>query len=436
MKSKNEIKKILCEAVDKRRADAWRFYDSVYAEPELGFKEVKTAEKFSRFLDSIRVKHTDGLAITGVRADLPGRSHGLRVAIMGELDAITVPGHKDADPATGAVHACGHAAQLTAAAVAAAALQDTGMMEELDGDVAVIATPAEEYIELEYRNKLRESGKLSFVTGKAQMIKEGVFDDVDISIMQHTTIINDGYTAGATSANTGFVGKLIRYTGKQAHAGAAPWDGVNALNAALLGLMGIHLQRETFRDEDHIRIHPIITKGGDIVNNVPSDVRLESYVRGSTPSAILDASAKMDRALRAGADAIGAKVDILTLPGDFPCVQCEALNRLMYENLKVLAGDKAVYHCAGFGGGSSDQGDLSAIIPSIQSYFSGAVGGLHQESFEMTDRDNAILTAAKAMLMLTADLLCDGAKAGTEIKNDFIPVMTKEQYLKEWGHLA
>ena len=147
-----------------------------------------------------------------------------------------------------------------------------------------------------------ESGKIDFTCGKAQMIKDGVFDDIDATIMQHTTICNDDYTAGATSGNHGFVGKLIKYTGKPSHAGAAPWDGINALNAAILGLMGVNLQRETFKDEDRIRIHPIITKGGDIVNVVPADVRLESYVRGASPRAILDASAKMDRALKAGAD--------------------------------------------------------------------------------------------------------------------------------------
>ncbi len=436
MKSKEELKKLLCEAVDKREKEVFDLYESIYAEPEYGYKEVKTSKKFRDFLDMVKVPHKDGLAITGVRADLAGRSHDFKVALMGELDAIAVPAHKDADPVTGAVHACGHAAQLTSIAAAAAALADTGLMSELDGDVAFIGTPAEEYIEIEYRHRLIQEGKVSFCCGKPQMILEGVFDDIDATIMQHTSIVNDDYTAGATSNNNGFVGKLIKYTGKPAHAGAAPWNGINALNAALLGMMGVSMQRETFKDEDHIRIHPIITKGGDIVNTVPSDVRLESYVRGSNPRAILDASDKMDRALKAGADAIGAEVEIVTLPGDFPCVQCEPLNELMYENLKELVGDGAAYTCAGFGGGSSDQGDISSMIPSIQSYFAGATGGLHQDTYCMVDRKNAILNAAKAMLMLTVDLLYDGAAKGKEIKANFKPVMTKEEYLRDWGHIG
>ena len=108
---------------------------------------------------------------------------------------------------------------------------------------------------------------------------------------------------------------------------------------------------------------------------------------------------------------------------------------LMYENLKTLVGDGASLFCAGFGGGSSDQGDVSAMIPSIQSYFTGATGGLHQAEYRMVDRRNAILNAAKAMLMLAVDLLYDGAKTGKENKKNFKPVMTKEQYLREWGHI-
>ncbi len=436
MRTREEIKRVLCEAVDRRAQDAFRLYDSVYREPELGYKEVRTSAKFRAFLDGLGIRHRDGLAITGVRADLPGRRHDFRIALMGEMDAVTVPGHRDADPLTGAVHACGHAAQLASVAAAAAALADTGVMDELDGDIALLATPAEAYIELEYRNRLREDGRIGFICGKAQMILEGVFDDIDISVMQHTSVIGDGCTAGATSVNNGFVGKLVRYTGRPAHAGSEPWDGVNALNAAILGLTGIGLQRETFRDEDHIRIHPIITKGGDTVNVVPSDVRLETYVRGAEPRAILEASEKTDRALRAGAEAVGAACDILTLPGDLPCVQCEGLNELMFGNLKQLVGDGASLFCRGFGGGSSDQGDLSSIIPSIQSFFAGATGGLHRETFEMKDRENAILNAAKAMLMLSADLLYGGAEKGREIRRDFRPPMTREQYLREWGRIG
>ena len=72
----------------------------------------------------------------------------------------------------------------------------------------------------------------------------------------------------------------------------------------MLGIMGINALRETFRDQDVVRVHPIITKGGDLVNNVPSDVRIETYVRAKTMEAIDLTNAKVDAALRAGGAAI------------------------------------------------------------------------------------------------------------------------------------
>ena len=103
----------------------------------------------------------------------------------------------------------------------------------------------------------------------------------------------------------GCVVKFVRFIGKSAHAGGAPHNGINALKAAMLALQAIDAQRETFRDEDHIRVHPIITRGGDAVSAIPADVRLETFVRGSTLKAIQDAHEGRP-CLRAGAIAMGA----------------------------------------------------------------------------------------------------------------------------------
>ena len=434
MRSKEELKRIACRAVDRRRDDILAFADSVASEPEFGFKEVKTAAKFAGQLKAQGYEPRTGVAITGVIAEKKGAKHNARVAVMGELDAILVAGHKDADPLTNAVHACGHNAQLAATLAVAMALADTDISADLGGDVVMMGVPAEECIEITYRKKLRDEGKLWFISGKQEFLRLGEFDGI-AAIMQHTAIINDEYSAGATSNNNGFTTKLVNYIGKEAHAGAAPFEGVNALNAAMLGLLAVHTQRETFRDEDHIRIHPIITKGGDIVNVVPADVRIETYVRGSNTKAILDASEKMNRCLRSGATAVGAECEIIEIPGYLPAVQCEPLNDLMYENLRTLVGDKAQMVCSGFGGGSSDQGDVSSLLPSIQSYFTGATGGLHSEKYVLADKDNAILNAAKALLMLTIDLLYDDASCARGIKENFKPLFTKEQYLREWGKI-
>ena len=435
MRSKEELKKLACAAIDARRDDILAFADSVAAEPELGFKEYKTAEKFASLLRGLGREPRTGVANTGVIDVFKGAKSELRVAVMGELDAILVADHPDADPMTGAVHACGHNAQLSAVAAIACALHDTGLMDELDGDIVLMGVPAEENVEITYRNKLREEGKLWFLSGKQEFIRLGEFDDIDVSVMQHSAVAAPGFKAGASSVCNGFTVKLLNYKGKAAHAGAAPFEGVNALNAAMLGLMAVHAQRETFRDEDHIRVHPIITKGGDIVNIVPADVRLESYVRGSNTAAILEASEKVNRAFRSGADAVGAECEIIELPGYLPVIQCEELNALMYRELQSLVGDGVLNDCPGFGGGSTDLGDVSHLMPAIQSFFAGVEGGLHTKDFCLKDKDLAILTAAKAMLCLVIELLYDGAEVGKKIKKGFKPVLTKEQYLREWGRL-
>ncbi len=435
MKTKEELKRMVCEAIDAHRDEIIAFADSVAAEPELGFKEYKTSEKFVSVLRSLGRSPRREVALTGVVDEYQGAKSDIRVAIMGELDAILVADHPDADPVTGAVHACGHNAQLASIAAIAYALHDTDLMKYLGGDIVLMGVPAEEFVEITFRHKLREEGKLWFLSGKQEFIRLGEFDNIDISVMQHSSPREPGFKAGATSLCTGFTAKLINYKGKAAHAGAAPFDGVNALNAAMLGLMAVHAQRETFRDEDHIRVHPIITKGGDIVNVVPADVRLETYVRGSNTEAIMSASKKVDRAFKSGGDAVGAECEIIELPGYLPVVQCEDLNDLMVQELNTLVGEDVLKVCPGFGGGSSDQGDVSQLLPSIQSYFAGVEGGLHTKDFCMKDKELTMITSAKAMLCLAIELLYDDAAVGRKVKEGFKPVLTKEEYLRNWGRL-
>ena len=359
------------------------------------------------------------MAITGIVAPRKGRKSNIRVAVMGELDAVVAPGHRCADPKTGAAHSCGHNCMCAGLVGVGYAFAGTGIMEELSGDVVLMAVPAEEYVEIEYRNELKKAGKIWFLGGKQEFVKLGVFDDIDIMIMQHTsTFDGTGVKGVCGGTGNGFMGKLVRYIGKEAHAGGAPHLGINALNAAQIGLMAVNANRETFQDKDHIRVHPIITKGGDLVNVVPADVRIETYVRGANVPAILDASAKVNRAFKAGADAVGAKCEITELPGYMPVVTDKNLVEIMTGNLVELFGAEHVN-----------------TNPTLQADIGGAEGDFHSERFEIADKETAYLGAAKALVMTVIDLLADGAVLGEKVKAEFKPQMTKEQYLKEWGHI-
>ena len=90
--TKEELKIEACKAIDARRDEIIAFADSVSSEPELGFKEVKTSEKFASLLKSLGREPRCNVAITGVVDEYTGKDSGLKVAVMGELDAILVPG--------------------------------------------------------------------------------------------------------------------------------------------------------------------------------------------------------------------------------------------------------------------------------------------------------------------------------------------------------
>ena len=431
---KETAKQKVAEAIDAAAERLIAFADDIWQHPELGYKEHRTAKKVMEFFDELGLEYESGLARTGVRADLPGRSAGPKIAVMGELDAIICREHPDADLETGAVHACGHNAQLAIMFGTAIGLMHSGVIDELDGSLSFMAVPAEEYVELDYRRHLRDVGEIEFFGGKQEFIRLGLLDDIDMAAMAHLFGGDLGKGIMISDGSNGFLGKIIRYLGKEAHAGAAPHNGVNALNAAMLGLMGIHAQRETFRDEDNIRVHPMITKGGDLVNVVPAEVTIESYVRGRTMDAILDATKKVNRALEGGAHAIGAEVEITEIPGYLPRELNKEMNDLYAENIEALIGPDTVTRM-GTLGGSSDMGDVSQLMPAIHPFIGGVKGGNHDRNFAVDDPEMAYLTSAKAMAFLMIDLLWDGASKAREISENFEPTFTKEEYLAMWREL-
>ncbi|MGL5436133.1 MAG: amidohydrolase [Lachnospiraceae bacterium] len=435
--SKQELKDRALKAIDENREKIIAVGDSIFAEPELGYKEFKTAEKIKDVFRELGISYRDEVAITGVVGSLSGKSKNLRLAVMGELDAVVSPGHRCAAPDTGAAHACGHNCQIASMLGVAYALAGTGIMETLDGDVELMAVPAEEFVELEYRNGLKKQGKIFFIGGKQEFIRIGEFDDIDIMIMQHSGITgDDGTVACAGYSSNGFVGKMIQYIGKAAHAGGAPHLGINALNAASIGLTAVSYQRETFQDKDNIRVHPIITKGGDLVNVVPDDVRIETYIRGNNKDAILDADFKVTRAFQAGGDAVGAKTVFTDFPGYLPINMCYPLMDVMYENIKSVVGESNCVNATVPMTGSTDAGDVSCILPVIHAGFGGITGTLHSSEVEITDKEIAYIAAAKCMVMTVIDLLYDGAEVGKEIKAGYQAPMTKEEYLRDWGKLT
>lgn len=431
MPSIDELKHSCCAAIDRERATITALGEAIMDSPELGFKEQGTAARIKRVFDGAGLPYRDSLAITGVKAVLRGGMPGPTVALMGELDALVVPDHPRADRTTGAAHACGHNAQIAGLAGAALGLARSGVAQHLSGNIVFFAVPAEEYVEIEYRLGLVRAGKTSFLCGKQELIHLGHFDDIDMAVMVHSSSPEflPG-KAGLTSSANGFLAKSIRFLGRAAHAGVAPEQGVNALNAAALALSAINAQRETFRDEDCVRVHPIITKGGDLVNVVPAEVRVETYVRAKTPAALLDAAAKVDRAIRGAAIAMGCAVEIETVPGNLPLRNDPRLAGLFRENSMRLLGADGFEEYP-HSGGSTDAGDLSQIMPVLHPMMTGAKGNVHSRDWHIADSECGYVMPAKTLAMMAVDLLSNGAIQAREVLEKFRPGYSKEEYLRQ-----
>ncbi len=431
MPTVEELKQRVCTAIEARQGDIAALAQRVLEHPEPGFLEEQTSHLVQEQFTRLGIPYRAGLAITGVKGILAGGHPGPVVAVLGELDSLRAPGHPHANPQTGAAHACGHHAQIGMLLGAAIGLQVSGVMGQLDGSVALMAVPAEELIDVEMRLKLRQEGRVEFLSGKQELIRLGAFDDVEMAMMVHTSSNGEEgkFTVGGTS--NGHVVKYVRFLGRAAHAGGAPHLGINALNAAAFALHAIHSQRETFKDNDVVRVHGIITRGGSAVSAVPDDVRLEARVRGRSREAIEDANFKVERALRAGALAVGGKVEITTIPGYLPMINNPMLQGLFRANAARLVGEgQVVVRRPTYNrGGSTDMGDLSHLMPVIHPYVGGATGVGHSDNYLIADYHLAAVEPAKAMAMCVVDLLAQGAAKAREVLVGSPPRMTKAQYV-------
>ena len=426
--TKEELKEKVVKAIEENKDIIIAAGRKIYSNPEFGYKEFETTKTVREFFkNEFNIETEDKIAYTGCRARINEDKKGPKIALLGELDGISCSEHCDAN-SIGASHTCGHNVQIAGMLGAAVGLIKSGVYKELDGKIDFMATPAEEFIELAYRSKLKEEGHIKFFGGKQELIRRGAFDDVNMAMMFHVLDTGDKKVLTGPVSN-GFIGKEVKFIGKEAHAGSAPYEGINALNAAMLAINNVHAQRETFKEADRVRFHPIITKGGDMVNVVPADVRMESYVRARTIDSMIDANKKVNRALMAGAMAVGANIEITELPGYLPILRHDDMEKVLRKNLEYIGlTDNDIIEGGDFTG-SFDFGDVSHIIPTLHPMFGGIKGALHTRDYKIDDEEYAYLAPAKAMALTVVDLLFDEAKEAKDILQNFKPVMTKEEYL-------
>jgi len=425
--TREKLKEVALDEIDRHSERIVQLGKSIFSEPEEGFREFKTAKKVEEIFSEWGIPFQRGLGVTGVKGSLDTGREGPTIALLGEMDALLNPDHPLAEKETGLVHACGHFAQI--AWLVGAGFGIRKVIEGLSGKVVLFAVPAEEFINLEFRQKLKEAGEIEYFGGKQELVRIGALDDVDLVMMNHAQSEIPGRAVYLSSGSNGFIGKAARFLGRAAHAGVAPFKGVNAMNAFHVALSAIHAQRETFKDDDMVRVHLIVTKGGDSVNVIPSEVRVEMYVRAKSVEAIKGVNAKVDRALKAGAMGVGAGVEITNTPGYLPISNDERLSHLWMNNASTLLGKENV-HLLGPFGGSSDMGDLTHLKPGIHPFVGSFTGDLHSKDFKIDDEEMAFLIPAKIMAMAAIDLLSQEAKEAKGIIGQFKPKLSKEEYLR------
>ena len=403
----------LKEIVASQREVMFSAADYIWKHPETGYREWKTHAYLAEEFKKLGYELVEAGNIPGFYTDIDTGKPGPKLLIMGELDSLIVSTHPDCDPETGYVHACGHHCQVSALLGIAAALKQPGAMDNMSGSIRLMAVPAEELIEIGFREELRKQGVIKYFGGKVEFMHRGYMDGCDIALLVHTGV-GDHPSIALTPGNNGCVTKNINFVGVSAHAGGAPHLGVNALYAASQAMNAANALRETFQEKDTIRFHPIITKGGGAVNAIPNDVRMESYVRGASLEAIKEANTEINRALAASAASMGANVVLKDRPGYTPLENEEQLYDLTCEIVKQCFGEDALVK-RGRSTGCTDVGDVSAVMPTVQPYASGACGVAHGSDYRIADPESALVMSAQYQVLMAEALLSNNAELGNKI---------------------
>jgi len=424
----NEKQKLIVRNVDAHRQlilDAERW---LWAHPQTGYTEWQAhnylVEKFQELgYELVLAGEIKGFGnIPGFYTDVTTGRPGPTLAIFGELDALDIANHPES--VDGMTHCCGHHGQAAALLGIAAALKEPGALDGLCGTIRLIAVPAEEMIQLAFREDLRKKGVISYMGGKVEFMHRGILDGVDLAMMVHGTSAGEGepFDFSCRYGSNGCMAKTITYKGKSAHAGGAPHRGINAQYAAMLGLQAVNDLRETFQEKDLIRFHPIMMGVNCAVNIIPDEMKIESYVRGKSLEAIKRENVKINRALTGAALAIGARVELTDRPGYSPETDDPMFMKLVEQCCADLAGaDRVRFDYEGWGTGSSDFGDITSVMPGVQFSAAGATGTFHGIDFNVADPDRLCVNSAKAQLFVVDALLCNDGEEAKKIVANYKP---------------
>lgn len=349
---------------------------SIHAKPELNYEEHHAHAVLTDYLSA------QGFAVERGAYGMPTAfkavtgSGSPTIAVFCEYDAL---------PGIG--HACGH--NLIAISGLATAIGLKAALGEGNGSVLVLGSPAE------------EGGG-----GKLQMIEAGALEGVDAAMMLHPSPADSAWPSMIALEQF-----TVEYFGRNAHAGASPWAGVNALDAMVVAYTSISVLRQQILPTD--RVHGVIRNGGEKANIIPDYTMAEYFVRARNLRELEDLKRKVMACFEGAATATGCRVEVKSMgPGYADVVTNDVMAEAYCENMErfeVRVAGKAA--SAGLGGASTDMGNVSYMLPSIHPVFAIPTEpgvGNHTPGFTAAaateEAHKATIRASKGLAMTALDL--------------------------------
>lgn len=383
----NNIKEKLSEIFEDYKKEFIELNEYIYKNPELGLSEFKACAAHTDILKKHGFNVTKNFA--GIETSFQAsykNGNGPRIAILAEYDALPVIGH-----------GCGH--NIFGVTSVATGILVKEMMKDINGEILVIGTPAEE-----------TNGT------KVEMAQKGIFDDIDIAMGVHPS----GEAHYRSEISQAMEALQFTFRGKTAHASGAPHEGINALDGVLMLFNSINALRQ--QTLETARIHGIITKGGEAANIIPDLAVANFYVRAKSLDYLKGLVERVKNCAKGAALATGTELEIINYETSFAnLITNNKLSEIYEKNLMSLGvtdiRDKESH-------GSTDMGDVSHRCPTIHPYFPLTTSHLVGHSTEFAKASIApeaykgMKEAALAMALTALDIFND-KNLLSDIKEEF-----------------
>lgn len=434
-KKANPNKEAVVRSVDKHQSELTKLSDEIWANAETALKETKSSKALADYAESQGFKVTRGVSQMPTAFIAEFGTGKPIIGIMGEYDAL--PGiSQKAQPvkepliAGAAGHGCGHNLFGAGSLGAAIAIKELIAQGKLKGTIRFYGTPAEEA-----------------VGGKIYMARDGLFADVDVCLDWHPDIEN----AANMQSSQAMVDFHVEFKGKAAHAASDPWNGRSALDGVELFLDGINMLREHVRPS--VRMHYVIQAGGDVPNVVPEYAKIWMWVRDSRRDGVEEVFARVKEIAKGAGMMAGVESKVTVQSGDYELLvnlkgaqtlqkNMDALGPIVYSADEIAFAKKIQEVSGGEqtglngkisplkptredpGGGSTDVGDISWIVPEITALVTTAPANTPWHSWAvvacggMSIGHKGLLFAAKSLAMTMVDLY-ESEQLRNEIRSEF-----------------